>query len=63
MEYSSMAKSLTWSQCKKACFSVTEDKGRKVHEQAAISGDCIKDLVKHLKEENPVLGDVHGLQT
>ncbi len=65
MEYSSMAKSVAWSQSNRACFSVTEDKteGRKTYKQAATQDGCSEDLAKHLQGGNSEFGDVHGLQT
>lgn len=44
MEYSLMAKSLTWSQLNRACFSVTE--ARETHKQSATKGSYSKGMAE-----------------
>ncbi len=65
VNYSAMAKSISWSQPNWVCISLAEDKtkGRKTHEQTTTQVSSSKDLAKHHKGGNPVFGDVHELQT
>ncbi len=65
VEYSAMAKSISWSQPDRACIALTEDKtkGRKTLKQATTEVSCTKGLAKHHKGENQVSGDVHDFQT
>ncbi len=65
VDYSAMAKSISWSQPDWACISLAEDKtkGRKTHKQTTTEVSCRKGLAKHHKGGNPVSGDVHDFQT
>ena len=60
IEYSSMARSVTWTQPNSASFAHTEDKteGRKNYKQVAAEGSCSKGISR---EE--AFGNVHGFQT
>ncbi len=53
VEYSAMAKSISWSQPDWACISLAEDKtkGRKTRKQTTTEVSCSKGLEKHHKEE------------
>ncbi len=65
VDYSSMAKSISWSQPDWACISLAENKtkGRKTHKQTTTEVSCSKRQAKHHKGGNPGFGDVHEFQT
>ncbi len=64
VEYSAMAKSISWSQPDWACISLVEDKtkGRKTHKQTITEVSCSKGLAKNHKEGNPISGEVREFQ-
>ncbi len=64
VEYSAMAKSITWSQPEWACISLVEDKtnGRKNHKQTTTETSCSKGLESLHKGGSPVIGDSHEFQ-
>ncbi len=65
VEYSAMAKSISWSQPDWSCISLAEDKtkSRKTHKQTKTKVSCSKGLLKHHRGGNPVFSDVHEFQT
>ncbi len=65
VEYSAMAKSISWSQPDRACIALAEDKtkGRKTLKQTTTEVSYSKGLAKHHKGGNQVSGDVHDFQT
>ncbi len=64
VEYSAMAKSISWSQPDWA-IPLAEDKtkGRKTHKHTTTEVGWSKGLAKHHKGGNPIFGDVHEFQT
>ncbi len=65
VEYSAMAKSISWFQPDWACISLAEDKtkDRKTQKQTTTEVSCSKGLAKHHKGVNSVSGDAHEFQT
>ncbi len=65
VNYSAMAKSISWSQPDWACISLAEDKLKKERptNKQQLKSAASKGLAKHHKGGNPVFGDVHELQT
>ena len=59
MEFSSLAKSVTWM----LLTSWNKTEGGKTHKQAATEGGCSKGPAKHLKGGYSAFGDAHIFQT